>query len=260
MDYPMIEFKDEPQLLQVLQTTTLMGKELTVYGTPENPLFVAKDIAAWIDYDQSSVNKMVNTVDDDEKVRNIIPTLGGNQEMWTLTEDGLYEVLMQSRKPIAKQFKKGVKKILNEIRTKGSFSSTAVQPKTQAELSLMIAQSLVDQERRVMALESRMDAIDAEREENNRRLLDEERLSVEMPEKELNARIRRLVNNFAESRHIAFDTVWNKVYRELEDRYHQRPKQCKREKSDKSWLDVAVRKGYGDNMLVIASNLETLFS
>lgn len=35
-------------------------------------------------------------VDDDEKVRKIVPTLGGNQEMWLLTEDGIYEVLMQS--------------------------------------------------------------------------------------------------------------------------------------------------------------------
>ena len=43
-----------------------------------------------------------------EKVRNIVPTLGGNQEMWFLTENGVYEVLMLSRKPISKDFKKGV--------------------------------------------------------------------------------------------------------------------------------------------------------
>lgn len=59
---------------------------------------------------------MILTVDEDEKVRNIVPTLGGNQEMWFLTEDGFYEVLMQSRKPIAKEFKKEVKKILKQIR------------------------------------------------------------------------------------------------------------------------------------------------
>lgn len=35
-------------------------------------------------------------VDEDEKVRKITSTLGGKQEMWFLTEDGLYEVLMQS--------------------------------------------------------------------------------------------------------------------------------------------------------------------
>ena len=39
--------------------------------------------------------------------------------MWFLTEDGLFEVLMQSRKPIAKQFKKEVKKILKQIRLTG---------------------------------------------------------------------------------------------------------------------------------------------
>lgn len=36
---------------------------------------------------------------------------GQNREVTMLTEDGLYEVLMQSRKPIAKAFKKEVKKI-----------------------------------------------------------------------------------------------------------------------------------------------------
>lgn len=38
-----------------------------------------------------------------------------------MTEDGLYEVLMTSRKPIAKQFKKEVKKILKEIRLTGGY-------------------------------------------------------------------------------------------------------------------------------------------
>ena len=56
-------------------------------------MFLAKDVAEWIEYDISSINKMLNNVDENEKVRNNVPTLGGNQEMWFLTEDGLYEVL-----------------------------------------------------------------------------------------------------------------------------------------------------------------------
>ena len=39
---------------------------------------------------------------------------GQSREMTFLTEDGLYEVLMQSRKPIAKAFKKEVKQILKQ--------------------------------------------------------------------------------------------------------------------------------------------------
>ena len=153
MEQNLIDFGEVNQPLQVLQKTNLFGKELTVYGTAENPLFLAKEVAEWIEYDPSSVNKMVNTVDDEEKVRNIIPTPGGNQEMWTLTEDGLYEVLLQSRKPIAKQFKKGVKKILHELRTKGSVSVASLSRK---ELAMMVIKA--EEERERLALENKQQA------------------------------------------------------------------------------------------------------
>lgn len=84
-------------------------------------MFLAKDVAEWIDYSKSNVSKLVDVVDENEKVRNIITTPGGNQESWFLTEDGLYEVLMQSRKPIAKAFKKEVKEILKSIRKHGAY-------------------------------------------------------------------------------------------------------------------------------------------
>lgn len=108
-------------VLQVIEQREILGKQLTMYGDFEEPLFLAKEVANWIDYSESNVSKLVAMVDEEEKVRNIITTLGGNQEMWFLTEDGLYEVLMQSRKPIAKQFKKEVKMLLKNIR-KGMFS------------------------------------------------------------------------------------------------------------------------------------------
>lgn len=103
--------------VQVLENeVTLMGKTFSVYGTVEEPLFRAKDVAEWIEH--SDVHKMVQSVDEDEKVRNNIPTLGGNQEAWFLTENGVYEVLMLSRKPVAKEFKKEVKKMLHALRTR----------------------------------------------------------------------------------------------------------------------------------------------
>ncbi|WP_102691149.1 BRO-N domain-containing protein [Rummeliibacillus pycnus] len=111
--------KDE---LKVIHEQIILGKNFKVYGDFENPLFLAKDVAEWIDYDTSSLNKMLNNVDEDEKIqkntRNIVPTKG-NPLKWFLTEDGLYEVLMQSRKPIAKAFKKQVKEILKTIRKRG---------------------------------------------------------------------------------------------------------------------------------------------
>lgn len=103
--------------LEVIEQREVLGKQFKIYGTKENPLFLAKDVAIWIEHKRA--RDMIQVVDEEERVRLITATSGGDQEMWFLTEDGLYEVLMQSRKPIAKQFKKEVKKILKQIRTTG---------------------------------------------------------------------------------------------------------------------------------------------
>lgn len=54
---------------------------------------------------------MIRKVDDVEKGTNNACTLGGNQEMWLLTEDGMYEVLMQSQKPKREEIKQLLKQI-----------------------------------------------------------------------------------------------------------------------------------------------------
>lgn len=114
--------------LKVLNEQEVLGKQFKVYGTAEEPLFLAKDVAEWIEYSVSNVSKMLAAVDDEEKNIRTIVTSGSNYqtEAWFLTEDGLYEVLMQSRKPIAKQFKKEVKEILKTIRKHGIYATDNV--------------------------------------------------------------------------------------------------------------------------------------
>ena len=109
------------QIIKIIDEREILGKQFRIFGDFENPLFLAKDVAEWIEYDTSSINKMLNNVDETEKVRKNVPTPGGNQEMWFLTEDGLYEVLMLSRKQIAKEFKKQIKEILKTIRKNGMY-------------------------------------------------------------------------------------------------------------------------------------------
>lgn len=105
--------------IKVINEQEVLGRDFKIYGDFENPLFLAKDVAEWIGH--SNVTDMVSRVDNDEVTKF---NLGGLQgECNFLTEDGLYEVLMQSRKPIAKQFKKKVKEILKTLRTKGGYVS-----------------------------------------------------------------------------------------------------------------------------------------
>lgn len=108
--------------LQIINEQEVLGKHFAVYGTVDEPLFVAKDVAEWIEYDVSSVNKMLDKIDEDEKLVGTLFRSGQNREAWFLTENGLYEVLMQSRKPLAKEFKKKVKEILKSIRKHGLYA------------------------------------------------------------------------------------------------------------------------------------------
>lgn len=106
--------------LQVIHEQRVLNKNFAIYGTFENPLFLAKDVAEWIEY-IGRTGQMLSTVDEDEKLMHKIYASGQMREMWFLTENGLYEVLMQSQKPIAKQFKRQVKAILKEIRQYGAY-------------------------------------------------------------------------------------------------------------------------------------------
>ena len=90
----------------------------------------------------TNVSDMVQRVDDDERSKF---NLGRQGDGWFLTENGLYEVLMQSRKPIAKMFKKGVKAILKEIRTTGGYLATSQDdtPELIMARALQVAQATI---------------------------------------------------------------------------------------------------------------------
>lgn len=108
--------------VKIIKQQQVLGKQFKIYGNLENPLFLAKDVAEWIGL--TNVSDMISRIDDDEVTK---LNLGGLQgECNFLTEDGLYEVLMQSRKPIAKEFKKEVKKILKDIRKHGIYATDNV--------------------------------------------------------------------------------------------------------------------------------------
>ena len=133
--------------LIVIDERVVFEKNFRVYGDFENPLFKADEVAKWIEH--SNVSKMLESVDNNEKIKLEVGTLTNAYSAWFLTEDGLYEVLMQSRKPIAKEWKKKVKEILKEIRKTGTYT----KPLTPAEQLLAQAKVMVDMENRLNILE-----------------------------------------------------------------------------------------------------------
>lgn len=134
--------------ISVLKQTELCGQQFMVYGTPQEPLFKAQDVAAMLSL--TNVSDMMKRVDEDEATKLNLGSQVG--ETWMLTENGLYEVLMQSRKPIAKQFKKGVKAILKEIRKTGGYIATTQEdtPELIMARALQVAQATIDKHQQML--------------------------------------------------------------------------------------------------------------
>jgi prophage antirepressor-like protein len=81
------------------------GLNIQVYGTYEEPLFKAKDIGELLEI--KDIKSTIRDFDDDEvHSMYLIDSLDRMQDTNMLTEQGLYKILMISRKPIARSFQK----------------------------------------------------------------------------------------------------------------------------------------------------------
>lgn len=111
-----------------------MKNELTVFNNPEfgeirtlvidnEPYFVGKDVAKILGYAEprSAVSKKV---DDEDKGVAKMETPSGMQDMTIINESGLYSLILSSKLPTAKQFKRWVtSEVLPSIRKQGYYSN-----------------------------------------------------------------------------------------------------------------------------------------
>ena len=89
------------------------------------PWFVATDVCRALEI--GDPHKAVSRLDEDEKGRNSIPTLGGIQELITVSESGLYSLVLGSRKPEAKAFKRWIThEVIPSIRKHGAYVTDKV--------------------------------------------------------------------------------------------------------------------------------------
>lgn len=101
------------------------GRSLNIYQSVDEPLFLGTEVAQLIDYSNGNVHQMLDLVEEDEKIRISGRYKARNgklnyQHKWFVTELGLYNVLSQSRKPLARGWRRIVHEELIELRkTKG---------------------------------------------------------------------------------------------------------------------------------------------
>ena len=126
--------------------------EIRVAGTSDEPLFCLLDVCKVLDLGNTSQVK--SRLTDDVITNEVISdSIGRQQEMMFVNEDGLYDVILDSRKPQAKLFRKWVtKEVLPSIRKTGSYSIEQQLPKTYLEaLKALVA---AEEEKERLALEN----------------------------------------------------------------------------------------------------------
>lgn len=85
-----------------------------------DPWWVAKDVCDVLGLGTTA--KAVEGLDSDEKGVSIVHTLGGNQSMTIINEPGLYSLILRSRKPEAKAFKRWIThEVIPAIRKHGGY-------------------------------------------------------------------------------------------------------------------------------------------
>lgn len=109
---------DRMNQLQVFNNEEFGQVRTVVQG--EDVWFVAKDVC-----DVLGINKQrdaYSRLDEDERGSVLVDTLGGQQNMNAINESGLYSLILRSRKPQAKAFKKWVtSEVLPSIRKHGAY-------------------------------------------------------------------------------------------------------------------------------------------
>ena len=95
--------------------------EVRVAGTSEKPEFCLLDVCKVLDLDSSQVMKRLD--DGVVTIHPITDSLGRERQANFVNEDGLYDVILDSRKPQAKAFRKWItSEVLPSIRKTGSYN------------------------------------------------------------------------------------------------------------------------------------------
>ena len=107
-----------------LQVFSYEGNEVRTVQKGSEILWVLKDVCSILGIEK--YRDAAARLDDDEREPVLVDTLGGRQEMIAVTESGLYSIILLSRKPEAKKFKRWVThEVLPTIRKHGAYVTPA---------------------------------------------------------------------------------------------------------------------------------------
>ena len=119
--------------IKIAGSISFGGKRLNVYGDLDAPLFKAKDISHAIGYSSGNEWRMLEMCEEDEKLKLPLVVAGQRRSVNFVTENGLYNILAQSRMEIARSWRRVVHDSLStcvrrKVETLLSSSKSGITP------------------------------------------------------------------------------------------------------------------------------------
>ena len=113
--------------MERITTETILGMQFDIYHDVNDPWFMASQIAEAVEYSSKNVDRMLRLVRSCDKERvdmSNYPTRRrvnrGTPYKWFVNEDGLYDILIRSDKPIAEDLRYEFRRLLKELRSSGN--------------------------------------------------------------------------------------------------------------------------------------------
>ena len=126
------------------------------------PWFVGKDVAVALGYSDPAKAIRVH-VDDEDKGVDEMATPGGKQNITIINESGLYSLILSSKLPTAKDFKRWItKEVIPSIRKTGGYQMPST-PEQRIAAALIDAQRILaeyEEKNQVLAMENSALAVD----------------------------------------------------------------------------------------------------
>ncbi len=144
-----------------LQLFNFEGKDVKTIQLNNEIYFVGKDICDALEI--SNVSDAIKRLDEDEKLVSTLPISGQNREVLLINESGLYSLVLSSRKPEAKRFKRWVTgEVLPSIRKTGNYGMVNSKESKIERLVTVIEQDRAESKammKSIMDLASNMTAM-----------------------------------------------------------------------------------------------------
>lgn len=102
--------------IKIVGSIKFKTRALPVYGDLDAPLFKAADVADLVEYGEGNVWNLMRLCEEDEHMTLPLVVAGQRRQVTFVTEMGLYNILAQSRKPLARAWRRVVHEQLIAMR------------------------------------------------------------------------------------------------------------------------------------------------